>query len=123
MDISFRGEVGPYDAAVIKSTSRTDPRPLKAWLAENKYYVSDEAGRLIDDYVSEDKDFVAIKLVAPGQGITEIRYIEGLYAFWDYLRAQHPGLLVDNSASGGRRLPRAAAMRLGCGRRRRPSRR
>ncbi|MCC7360965.1 MAG: alpha-galactosidase [Anaerolineales bacterium] len=38
------------------------------------------------------------------QGLAETRYVEGLYAFWDYLMAQHPGLLIDNSASGGRRL-------------------
>ncbi|HUV52543.1 MAG TPA: alpha-galactosidase [Dehalococcoidia bacterium] len=38
------------------------------------------------------------------QGITEIRYIEGLYAFWDELLARHPGLLIDNCASGGRRI-------------------
>ncbi|MFI5381144.1 MAG: alpha-galactosidase [Tepidisphaerales bacterium] len=38
------------------------------------------------------------------QGITEIRYIEGLYAFWDGLLAKHPGLIIDNCASGGRRL-------------------
>jgi alpha-galactosidase len=37
-------------------------------------------------------------------GMTEIRYIEGLYAFWDTLRDRHPGLLIDNCASGGRRL-------------------
>ena len=37
-------------------------------------------------------------------GMTEIRYIEGLYAFWDELRQRHPGLLIDNCASGGRRL-------------------
>ena len=37
-------------------------------------------------------------------GICEIRYIEGLYAFWDYLRAEFPGLLIDNCASGGRRI-------------------
>ncbi len=36
--------------------------------------------------------------------MTEIRYIEGLYAFWDTLRQRHPGLLIDNCASGGRRL-------------------
>lgn len=41
----------------------------------------------------------------PGRrGICEIRYIEGLYAFWDYLRAEFPGLLIDNCASGGRRI-------------------
>lgn len=38
------------------------------------------------------------------QGMTEIRYIEGLYAFWDYLLEHHPGLVIDNSAAGGRRL-------------------
>jgi alpha-galactosidase len=37
-------------------------------------------------------------------GMTEIRYIEGLYAFWDALREAHPGLMIDNCASGGRRL-------------------
>lgn len=38
------------------------------------------------------------------QGITEIRYIEGLYAFWDALLERHPGLIIDNCASGGRRI-------------------
>jgi alpha-galactosidase len=38
------------------------------------------------------------------QGITEIRYIEGLYAFWDELLRRHPNLLIDNCASGGRRI-------------------
>jgi len=38
------------------------------------------------------------------QGITEIRHIEGLYAFWDELLARHPGLIIDNCASGGRRI-------------------
>ena len=38
------------------------------------------------------------------QGMTEIRHIEGLYAFWDELHARHPHLLIDNCASGGRRI-------------------
>ncbi len=38
------------------------------------------------------------------QGITEIRYIEGLYAMWDALRKAHPELAIDNCASGGRRI-------------------
>ncbi len=37
-------------------------------------------------------------------GISEIRHIEGLYAFWDALLARHPGLLIDNCSSGGRRI-------------------
>ncbi len=38
------------------------------------------------------------------QGITEIRYVEGHYALWDELLARHPGLFIDNCASGGRRI-------------------
>jgi len=38
------------------------------------------------------------------QGITEIQHIEGLYAMWDDLRRRHPGLVIDNCASGGRRI-------------------
>ena len=38
------------------------------------------------------------------EGITEIRFIEGLYEFWDGLLRRHPGLIIDNCASGGRRI-------------------
>jgi alpha-galactosidase len=38
------------------------------------------------------------------QGITENKYIQGLYAFWDELLARYPGLIIDNCASGGRRI-------------------
>ncbi len=37
-------------------------------------------------------------------GISEIRHIEGLYAFWDSLLVRFPKLLIDNCASGGRRI-------------------
>ena len=37
-------------------------------------------------------------------GMTEIRHIEGLYAFWDELLACHPGLIIDNCAGGGQRI-------------------
>lgn len=37
-------------------------------------------------------------------GMTEIRYIEGLYAFWDELLRRNPGLIIDNCSSGGRRI-------------------
>lgn len=41
----------------------------------------------------------------PGRtGIRELRHIEGLYAYWDYLLERFPNLLIDNCASGGRRL-------------------
>jgi alpha-galactosidase len=37
-------------------------------------------------------------------GMTEIKYITGLYAYFDYLRARNPNLLLDNCSSGGRRI-------------------
>jgi alpha-galactosidase len=38
------------------------------------------------------------------QGISEIRYVEGLYELWDELVHRQPGLTIDNCASGGRRI-------------------
>ena len=38
------------------------------------------------------------------KGITELKYIEGLYAMWDEILATFPDLWIDNCASGGRRL-------------------
>jgi len=37
-------------------------------------------------------------------GITEIKHINGLYRLWDELRERFPGLIIDNCASGGRRI-------------------
>ena len=37
------------------------------------------------------------------QGITEIRHITGYLAYWDALLKQHPNMLIDSCASGGRR--------------------
>lgn len=37
-------------------------------------------------------------------GLREVRYISGLYALLDALARRHPSLILDNCASGGRRL-------------------
>lgn len=37
-------------------------------------------------------------------GVAEIRYVEGLYRLWDDLLKLHPGLMIDNCASGGTRI-------------------
>jgi len=37
-------------------------------------------------------------------GITEIKHIMGLYRFWDILLERFPELIIDNCASGGRRI-------------------
>jgi alpha-galactosidase len=38
------------------------------------------------------------------QGMTEIKYVMGLYDFFDTLQQEHPNLLLDTCASGGRRI-------------------
>lgn len=41
----------------------------------------------------------------PGRkGMKEIRHIENLYKFWDYLLDRFPEMVIDNCASGGKRL-------------------
>jgi len=80
-----------------------------------------EARRFLTDFISDRIDEFGIDCyrhdanIAPlrfwrnadseeRQGITEIRYVEGLYAFWDELLRRHPDLIIDNCASGGRRI-------------------
>jgi len=45
------------------------------------------------------------------QGMTEIRYVEGLYEMWDAIRRECTGVMIDNCASGGRRLDLEMMMR------------
>ncbi len=49
------------------------------------------------------------------RGMKEIRHIENLYKFWDYLLNRFPNLFIDNCASGGKRIdmetiPRSAPL-------------
>jgi alpha-galactosidase len=37
-------------------------------------------------------------------GMTEIRYVEGLYDVYDEIHRRHPGLVIEGCASGGRRI-------------------
>jgi len=49
---------------------------------------------------------------ADRQGITEMKYIEGLYAFWDRIAAARPDSLREECASGGRRIDLETVMRM-----------
>lgn len=48
---------------------------------------------------------------ADRQGITEMKYIEGLYAYWDMIRSAYPDALMEECASGGRRIDLETVMR------------
>ena len=56
------------------------------------------------DFNVEPAGFWASKDEPGRKGITENKYIEGLYRYWDNILTRRPGTLIDNCASGGRRL-------------------
>lgn len=55
--------VGPYDIVHLKVTQ---PNALKDWLATNKYVVPPESSAIIDAYIAEGFDFIAMKLTPTG---------------------------------------------------------
>src|SRR5262249_32756820 len=61
VNVIFRGDVGPYDAVVLHSTTSAD---LLQWLSDNQFVVDDTARSIIDAYVQENKYFVAVKLLS-----------------------------------------------------------
>jgi len=46
------------------------------------------------------------------QGITEMKYVEGLYAYWDRIARTWPDALMIECASGGRRIELETVMRM-----------
>lgn len=79
---------------------------------------------LIGDFIEENQidiyrhdfniypdTFWAKKDSADRKGITEIKYIEGLYRFWDDLLERFPHLMIDNCASGGNRIDLESSIR------------
>ena len=61
--------VGPYETVQLSST---DPAALVDWLTLKGFSVPAEIEPIIDDYVAEGFDFLALRLV-PGEGIDSMR--------------------------------------------------
>ena len=98
---------------LLKHPHNDDNLLLDLGNPEARQWMTDTISRVISevgvDIYRQDFNFEPIEywLAAdePGRrGMTEIRHIEGLYAMWDELRRRHPGLVIDNCASGGRRI-------------------
>ena len=45
------------------------------------------------------------------EGMTQIRFVEGMYQMWDQMRERQKGLWIDNCASGGRQIDLETSMR------------
>lgn len=82
-----------------------DPDALK-WLTDHiSNMISSEGISLYrQDFNMDPLPFWRSYDESDRQGISEIRHIEGLYNFWDELLTRHPNLIIDNCASGGRRI-------------------
>ena len=81
-------------------------REARLWLTD---YISDFIRKQGIDYYRQDFNFDPLpyweKNDKPDRmGMSEINHIEGLYAYWDSLLVRFPKLLIDNCASGGRRI-------------------
>lgn len=61
--------VGPYETVQLKAT---DANALETWLTMNGFSVPADVKPVIDTYVAEHFDFLAMKLL-PGQGVTSMR--------------------------------------------------
>jgi uncharacterized protein (TIGR03382 family) len=61
--------VGPYETVQLHTT---DPKALNNWLAQNGYDIPADVTPVIDAYVSEGFDFLAMKL-SPGAGVQSMR--------------------------------------------------
>jgi hypothetical protein len=65
VQVISQGVVGPYDTVTLRATN---PNALYDWLVANQYDIPSSTRPIIDGYVSEGFDFIALRL-APGQGV------------------------------------------------------
>ncbi len=77
----------------------------RQWLTEHidNLLVEQGIGLYRQDFNMDPLAFWRAADAADRQGITEIRHVTGLLAYWDELRRRHPDMLIDTCASGGRR--------------------
>lgn len=68
VQVLHQGTVGPYDTVTLHST---DPQALRSWLTGNGYVIPLEIEPIIDAYVAEGFDFIALRL-SPGQGVQQM---------------------------------------------------
>jgi len=61
--------VGPYQTVQLQSS---DPKALETWLLSNGYNIPPDIAPVIDAYVKESFNFLALKL-QPGQGVKSMR--------------------------------------------------
>jgi hypothetical protein len=66
--VEHEGTVGPYETVTLKST---DPMALRNWLGAHGYNIPADIGPIIDAYVQQGSDFIALRL-QPSAGVREM---------------------------------------------------
>jgi MYXO-CTERM domain-containing protein len=61
--------VGPYETVQLRAT---DPNALQTWLSQNGFTVPADVQPVVNQYVTEKFDFLALKLL-PGKDVTDMR--------------------------------------------------
>lgn len=67
--VLHEGSVGPYDTVTLSSK---DPAALTDWLTKHGYAVPSDVQPIIDAYVKESFDFIALRL-QPGKGVRQMK--------------------------------------------------
>jgi hypothetical protein len=69
VSVVSHGSSGPYEVVILRSE---EPGALVAWLEEHSYDIPDDIHPLIESYVGEGFDFVALRLL-PAVGVQQMR--------------------------------------------------
>ncbi len=84
---------------------RLDDPNCRVWLTDHidKIITEQKIDFYRQDFNIDPLDFWRRNDAPDRQGITEIRHVEGYFAYWDELIRRHPDMPIDSCASGGRR--------------------
>lgn len=69
VEVLHQGTVGPFETVTLRSTNAGS---LRSWLDGHGYVVPQDISPIIDAYVSEGADFIAIRL-RPGQAVSAMK--------------------------------------------------
>jgi len=69
VQVVHEGTVGPYETVTLRAT---EPNALRDWLDDNGYALPDDVAPIVDAYVEEEFDFIALKL-SPNQGVQQMQ--------------------------------------------------
>lgn len=69
VEVVHQGSVGPYETVTLSTMT---PGALNTWLTQHGYNVDAASQPIIDQYVAEGFDFIALRL-APGLGVKQMK--------------------------------------------------